>query len=171
MRLITGTLGREGLLSLEKCSTLSTRMVCGKAGSLPHFLSFFSHFLFPSFLLCPNYRQMSEPLSVNISSPSDLFFHQAGATDGPGSYSKLRNKATGGWLSFCLCFLISGFALLKSVFIGGPGFQRHAALIWGGHWGFQKHSIQPNRRTVVFPNVLFGEQICKSCRPLNICLW
>lgn len=127
--------------------------------------------LFPSFLLCPDYRQTSELLRAKTSSSSDLFLHQASATDGPGSYSKLRNTAIGGWLSFCLCFLISGFALLKGIFIGGPVFQQHAALIWGGHWGFQKHSIQPNRRTVIFLNMLFGEQICKSCRPLNICLW
>lgn len=171
MRLITGTLGRGGLPSLEKCNTLSACMVCGQAGSLLLFLSFSLSLSLSSFLLCHNYRQMSEPPTAENSSPSDLFFYQASATNGPGSYSKLRNKAIGGWLSFCLCFLISGFALLKGIFIGGPVFQQHAALIWGGHWGFQKHSIQPNRRTVIFPNMLFGEQICKSCRPLNICLW
>lgn len=89
--------------------------------------------LFPSFLLCPGYRQTSEPRRAKASSSSGLFFHQANAPDGPGSYSKLRNMAIGGWLSFCLCFLISGFALLKGIFIGGPVFQQHAALIWGGH--------------------------------------
>jgi len=76
---------------------------------------------------------MSELLRAKASSSSDLFFHQASATDAPGSYSKLRNPTIRGWLSFCLCFLISGFALLKGIFIGGPVFQQHAALIWGGH--------------------------------------
>lgn len=142
MRLITGTLGRGGLPSLEKCNTLSACMVCGQAGSLPLFLSL-SLVLFPSFLLCPDYRQKSEPLRAKTWSSSDLFFHQASATDGPGSYSKLRNTAIGGWLSFCLCFLISGFALLKGIFIGGPVFQQHAALIWGGHWGFQNTAYDP----------------------------
>lgn len=59
----------------------------------------------------------------------------------------------------------------KASSLEAPVFQQHAALIWGGHWGFQKHSLRPNRRTVIFPNMLFAEQICKSCRPLNICLW
>lgn len=166
MSLITGTLGRGGLPSLENCNTLSTCMVCGRPGSLSLLVA-----LFPSFLLCPHCRKMSEPLRAKISFSSDPLLHQASAIDAPGSYSKLKNTAIRGWLSFCLCFLISGFALLKGIFIGGPVFQQHAALIWGGHWGFQKHSLRPNRRTVIFPNMLFGEQICKSCRPLNICLW